>query len=162
MYARRELPEGPISWNRIEYQGLNDRQKENFNFAKLSAVLADYGYITLRLSDDWKGADLIAVHSFGGPDLRIQLKGRLTVDKKYQGKGLHIAFRDQDHWYIYPHDAFLEHAVDRIKMSISWVEKGLYHWPSLPVWARTLLSGYVLEDSDGESGCGQGSVSHAR
>ncbi len=37
----------------IQYADLNSRQKENYNFQKLSAVLADYGYVTMRLSDDW-------------------------------------------------------------------------------------------------------------
>ena len=41
----------------IKYRRLNARQKENFNFQKLSAVLADYGFVTFRLSDDWQGAD---------------------------------------------------------------------------------------------------------
>jgi hypothetical protein len=36
---------------RVAYETLNARQKENFNFQKVSAVLADYGYVTIRLSD---------------------------------------------------------------------------------------------------------------
>jgi hypothetical protein len=34
----------PISLRKVEYSKLNARQKENYNFLKLSAVLADYGY----------------------------------------------------------------------------------------------------------------------
>ena len=74
-------------FKRIDYQKLNSRQKENFNFQKVSAFLADYGYVTLRLSDDWQGADFIAVHISGDQFLKVQLKGRLTVDKKYEKKG---------------------------------------------------------------------------
>jgi|TARA_B110000240_G_C13309125_1_gene371946 hypothetical protein len=52
--------------------------------------LADYGYNSLRLNDDWQGADFIAVN--GDNMLKVQLKGRFTVDKKYIGKSILIAF----------------------------------------------------------------------
>ena len=41
----------------VEYRTLNARQQEAFNFQKVSAVLADYGFVTMRLSSDWQGAD---------------------------------------------------------------------------------------------------------
>lgn len=47
---------------KISYRELNARQKENFNFQKVSAVLADYGFVTFRLSDDWQGADFIVLY----------------------------------------------------------------------------------------------------
>lgn len=47
------------SLQRIEYERLNARQKESYNFQKILAVLADFGYVTIRLSDDWKGADFL-------------------------------------------------------------------------------------------------------
>lgn len=43
----------------IAYEHLEPRQQENDNFAKVSAVLADYGFMTRRLTDDWRGADFI-------------------------------------------------------------------------------------------------------
>jgi hypothetical protein len=43
----------------IRYSDLNAKQKENYNCQKVSAVLADYGFVTLRLTDDWKSADRI-------------------------------------------------------------------------------------------------------
>ena len=79
---------------RIRYSSLNSRQKENFNFQKVSAVLADYGFVTLRLSDDWQGADFIAQHIDGTTFARVRLKGRLTFEKKYRGKDLWVAFAD--------------------------------------------------------------------
>lgn len=60
-----------MDFARIDYKNLNSRQQENYNFAKLAAVLADYGFTALRLSDDWKGADLIAVHKDGETDLKV-------------------------------------------------------------------------------------------
>ena len=47
--ARRQMP---LFLQQINYSDLNSRQRENYNFQKLSAVLADFGFATLRLSDD--------------------------------------------------------------------------------------------------------------
>jgi hypothetical protein len=66
---------------KVAYSDLSARQKENFNFQKISAVLADYGFATIRLSDDWNGADFLALHR-DGETLKIQLKGRLTPSTK--------------------------------------------------------------------------------
>ena len=80
-------------FKRIEYTALNSRQRENYNFAKVAARLADYGFNCLRLSDDWNGADFIAIH-IDGHDIKIQLKGSMAIYRKYVGKGLHVAFLD--------------------------------------------------------------------
>ena len=45
----------------IPYTDLNSRQKENYNFHKVAARMADYGFNCLRLTDDWQGADLSPV-----------------------------------------------------------------------------------------------------
>ena len=81
-----------LSFTRIDYTALNSRQKENYNFQKVSAVLADYGFTTIRLSDDWQGADFIAIHVHCQEILRVQLKGRCTFARKYQAKNLFISF----------------------------------------------------------------------
>lgn len=77
----------PRVFQKIAYESLNARQKESYNFQKVSAALADYGFITIKLSDDWHGADFIAQH-LSGETLKVQLKGRLSFYKKYQGKDL--------------------------------------------------------------------------
>ena len=84
---------------RIRYSDLNSRQKENFNFQKISAVLADYGFITIRLSDDWKAADFVAQH-IDGEFIKVQLKSRLAFHKKYQGKDLYIVFSEGEAAYL--------------------------------------------------------------
>jgi hypothetical protein len=68
-------------FKKIKYSLLNARQKENYNFQKVSSVLADYGYTCIRLSDDWNGADFIATHTSKNEILRIQLKARFTNPK---------------------------------------------------------------------------------
>lgn len=96
---------------KIDYRLLNARQQETFNFQKVSGVLADFGFATIRLSDDWQGADFIANHISGQQFLKVQLKGRYTLDQKYQGKDIWICFPYNDVWYLYPHDAALEWAL---------------------------------------------------
>ena len=68
-------------FEKIDYNSLNSKQKENYNFHKVASALADYGYDSMRLNNDWQGADFIAVKN--DEMLKIQLKGRFTVDKKY-------------------------------------------------------------------------------
>ena len=71
----------------IDYShDLNGRQKENHNAAKLSAVLADYGYFIMWLNDDYNGADLIALRE-GEESMMIQLKSAPTISQKYEEKG---------------------------------------------------------------------------
>ena len=70
----------------VVYGDLNSRQKENYNFQKVAARLADYGFNCLRLTDDWQGADFIACHIDGETFLKVQIKGRMVIDRKYLGQ----------------------------------------------------------------------------
>jgi len=135
-----------VELERIRYSSLNSRQKENFNFQKISAVLADYGFVTLRLSDDWQGADFIAQHIDGATFARVQLKGRLTFDKKYSGKDLWVAFSDGESWFLYPHDELLERVlkVTDIGSTTSWSDRGGYSFPRLSKQLRELLETYRI------------------
>lgn len=130
----------------IEYCNLNSRQQENYNFQKVSAELADYGFNCLRLTDDWQGADFIACHIDGERFLKIQLKGRLTVDMKYHGKEIYIAFFDGEDCYVYPHDEVLERilALGKMKGTTSWEEGRSYAWPGLPKWAISLMKEFKV------------------
>tara|TARA_Y100000385_G_scaffold273944_1_gene316450 strand:+ start:108 stop:320 length:213 start_codon:yes stop_codon:yes gene_type:complete len=68
------------NFTKIKYSQLNSKQKENYNFHKVASALADYGYDSMRLNNDWQGADFIAVKN--DEMLKVQLKGRFTVDIK--------------------------------------------------------------------------------
>lgn len=131
---------------RIKYSELNSRQKENYNFQKVAGELADYGYNCLRLNDDWQGADFLAVHVNGDDVLKVQLKGRFTIDQKYVGKDIFIAFLDDDDCYLYPHDEVLTHvlSLDKINNSKSWKQSQAYSWPYLSKWAKQLLTEYKI------------------
>jgi hypothetical protein len=135
-----------LELKKIAYNDLNARQKENYNFHKISAVLADYGYTSIRLSDDWEGADFIAQHIDGEQFLKVQLKGRLYFCSKYDGKDLYIAFREGEQWYLYPHDELLKEvaAISKIEQSESWKRDGEYHFPSISASLRAVLEKYAL------------------
>lgn len=132
----------------VVYADLNSRQQENYNFQKIAARLADYGYNSIRLSDDFEGADFIALHIDGETLLRIQLKGRLSFDSKYYGKGLHIAFRDGGDLFVYPHDELRQRIksaglIEKSK-SEAWVKHGSRSWPYIPKNLRALVEEYKL------------------
>ncbi|MDE0330699.1 MAG: hypothetical protein OXL41_02435 [Nitrospinae bacterium] len=131
----------------VSYEDLNSRQKENYNFQKVAGRLADYGYNCLRLSDDWQGADFIACHIDGETFLKVQLKGRLTIDKKYIGKGIYIAFLHGEDCFIYPHDDFLNGLIERGFLGAQsrlWRDQGTRSWPNPPAWAIKMLEGYRI------------------
>ena len=62
---------------KVQYEDLNSKQKEIYNFQKVAAILADYGFNCIKLADDWQGADFLAYHKDGGQTLKVQLKGGL-------------------------------------------------------------------------------------
>ena len=119
---------------KIIYKELSPRQQESYNFQTVSAILAEYGYSTIRLNDDWQGADFIAQHN-EGEFLKVQLKGRLTLSKKYKTKDIYICFRYNNDWYLVNHDQllnyFLERYSDTFAKSSSWVVDGNYSWNTL-------------------------------
>lgn len=136
-------------FKRVKYDDLNAKQKESFNFQKVSSVLADYGFVTLRLSSDWQGADFIAQHR-DGDFLKVQLKARLSFFKKYEGRDLYVCFRDGSDWYIYPHDGLLATVAGatRLKESKSWMKSdGGYTYSRLSKQLRKLLEPYRLNPS---------------
>ena len=89
---------------KVNYSELNARQKENYNYHKIASALAEYGYDCMRLNNDWQGADFIAVHNDGAKMMKIQLKGRFTLDKKYLKKDIYVAFIENDKIKIFFHN----------------------------------------------------------
>ena len=123
--------------NRVNYKELNAKQKENYNFHKVAAALAEYGYNSMRLNDDWQGADFIAVK--GDDMLKIQLKGRFTVEKKYIGKTIYISFIEDDKIKIYKHDEAVNLLPEKTKNTISWAKRGGYSWGITPKQYESII-----------------------
>jgi hypothetical protein len=144
---RRQRTE--IFHNKIEYRHLNAKQKESYNFQKASGILAEYGYTTIRLSDDWEGADFLAKHVDGETIIKVQLKGRLTILKNYIEKNIYICFPDgKDHFYLFPHDKVKDEilAKTNIGNTRSWNVDGGYSFPGLNNTLLEILEPYLLEN----------------
>lgn len=144
-----------VTFQKVEYSKINSRQKEIFNFQKVSGLLADYGFATYRLTDDWNGADFLAVHIDGSTFIRVQLKSRLAFEHKYRGKNLWVCFRHEGLVYLYPHDKLMNEAlkVTNIGKTESWQKpNGGYSFPSPPKVLHKQLKRYCLgRESNPES-----------
>jgi hypothetical protein len=96
-----------ITFHQIPYGLLKSKQKEAYNLQKVSAIFADLGFVTIRMTSDWGDADFIAQH-IDGIFLKVQLKSRLSFYQEYRGKSLFICFPFGGSWYLYPHDEMLD------------------------------------------------------
>jgi hypothetical protein len=135
-----------LNFKKVSYDNLNSRQKELFNFQKLAATLADYGFNCIKLADDWQGADFLAYHVDGTTTLRVQLKSRVTVQKKYCGKDIWMAFPHGGLWYLVPHDLLIKMAgesTDWLKSS-SWLVREGYSSISVNPALLASLADYRL------------------
>ena len=109
MGIERSIYLEPIStWRRVEQSELNGKQKEIYNFQKVAALLNEYGFNCIKLSDGWNGADFLAIHHQRDVTLRVQLKGGLEIDRNYQGKHQYMAFPIKDTWYLIEHDQLVD------------------------------------------------------
>ena len=132
--------------NRIVYGELNSKQKEIYNFHKVAGLLADYGFNCIKLSDDWLGADFLAYHKDGDQTLKVQLKGRMLIDRKYIGKDLHMCFRIGGLWHLVQHDELMrivKQVLPGTLETLSW-DRGTYSWPRPPKTICEKLSRYAL------------------
>lgn len=138
----------PENLQKINYKALNHRQKETYNFQKVSSLFADYGFATILLNDDWQTADFLAQHIDGETYLKVQLKSRLTFHKKYLHKNIYICFPHKKEWYLFPHDEllqiFLEKNDGEMSASRSWSKAGSYSFSSLSKQNKKILEKYKL------------------
>ena len=136
---------------KVNYQDLNARQREVYNFHNIGARLAQHGYASYPIRDDWNGGDMFARHMLTGQSLTIQIKSRVTFDKKYLGKGLYIGFPLLDAVYVYPHDQILNRYIElRSQRDLplgdneAWSRDGLVHWVKPTKEMLDLLKPYEL------------------
>ncbi len=129
---------------KVKYEELTAKQKEIYNFQKVAAQLADYGFNCIKLDDDWQGADFLAYHKDGDRTLRVQLKGRISIYKN-EGKDLWICFPNEGSWYLIPHDSLVEIVGDRTPWlnTNSW-KSGGYSRPRIPLYLLDAISEYRL------------------
>jgi len=76
------------------------------------------------------GVDFILYQESDGVVHKVQLKGRWTIDRKYVGRDIWIAFPIGANWYLMPHDEMVAIAeVDGAANSRSWLVGGAYSRP---------------------------------
>jgi hypothetical protein len=124
-------------FKKIKYEELNSKQKENHNFHKVASKLANYGFNSMRLNDDWEGADFISINN--GEMIKVQLKGRFTIDKKYIDKDIYISFLEDKKVKIFKHDDALSFMPKNVKNSKSWSEVGTYSWGKTPEYFNSII-----------------------
>lgn len=140
----------PVTWNRVNYTQLNDRQQEIANFAEISWRLSKFGWSCTRLTDDWGQADFLAQH-IGGRSICVQLKSRLWLQRQYLGKNLWLGFKDENwNWYLGLHDelASVISQVAPFMHSASWgKDGGGYSWSNTPKAIVAALMPYRIPDA---------------
>jgi hypothetical protein len=123
----------------IRFEDLNGRQKELYNFQKLAATFADCGYNCMKLSDDWQGADFLAYKFDGKTTLKVQLKSRLSIHKKYIGKEIWIAFPYDKAWYLIEHDRL----ISKVRRCTKWLSTK--SWEKGHAYTSTSINTSLLE-----------------
>ncbi len=113
---------------KVDYKKLNAKQKENYNYHHIASALAEYGYNSMWLNNDWEGADFIAVKE--NSMIKVQLKGEFQICHKYKGKDIYIAYREDGVNKIYEHDDAYKYVRGSTKKTKTWKNGG-------ETWAKT-------------------------
>lgn len=111
---------------------------------KIIPIFLDDGFIPFVPEFD-TGIDLIIYRERDDLLIKVQLKSRWSIDRKYIGRGFAMAFpaeTDSD-WYLVPHDEMVGFARNSTSYlaSASWREQGIYH--------RRAMSRAMLQHFDG-------------
>ena len=109
--AREEL-QVKIKAQKSGHSGFPPNFIEHRNFLKLASNLVDYGFICSWLPVDDGGADFICIHIRSARVIKVQQKGRITINEKYYGKDLYMAFPMNDeepdkNWVVVSHDELI-------------------------------------------------------
>ncbi len=116
---------------------------EVINRQRLIALAMERGYNAfLPVYDDGIDFILCREDGKGGPAdlLKVQLKSRWTIHRKYLGRDIWIAFPDSQDWYLAPHDQLVEMADKAgFTSSASWTENGTYHRAPMSLQLRQAM-----------------------
>lgn len=103
---------------------LSGKAIELINTHELTAELMARGWaVYLPVYDD--GIDLIATQNDVTSVIRIQLKTRWTIERKYLGRPIDIAFKDDGVWFLVPHDEMVRAGeAEGYCSQLSWTKDG--------------------------------------
>ena len=132
---------------KIVYDELSAKQQETYLYHKAASVLADYGFNCIALCDDWRGADCLAYHKEDGHILKIQLKGRMTIARKYMDKDVYMCFPVDSVWHLVLHDELLgivDETTPSTLKSKSWLKGDEFSWGNPSKAYRQRLAEFAL------------------
>ena len=141
-----------------ERTGKNSKFIETYNFHKAAAVLAEYGFDCIRLSDDWEGADFLAHHKSSNMTLMVQLKTCLVIDRRYLPfKELFMCFPldGTGNWYMVKHTHLLEIVRKNAPQWVNsnrWKRTGSYFSYTATEKVRCALEEFAYKSHHGEMG----------
>ena len=95
------------------------------------------------------GIDLILHNEADGDTKLAQIKGRWTIDQKYLGRNIWIAFPDRGDWYVAPHDEMVAIG-EKHTRTASWAA-GTYSKSPLSKADRAALAAYRFGDAQAVS-----------
>ena len=73
------------------------------------------------------GIDFILYRESDGLLRKVQLKSRWTIDRKYIGRDIWVAFPISGDWYLMPHAEMLAAAeAAKVTLTASWIKDGSY------------------------------------
>jgi hypothetical protein len=118
---------------------------------RISPIFLDDGFIPFLPEFD-TGIDLIIYRERDDLTIKLQMKSRWTINRKYLGRNLAIAFPSEGGFYLAPHDVLLEFARDNTNYlkTQSWLVTGQYHMRNLSSVMRSQLAPYLLH-SEGDN-----------
>jgi hypothetical protein len=89
------------------------------------------------------GVDFILYRENDGELRKVQLKSRWTIDRKYLGRGIWVAFPVGADWYLMPHDTMhAMAAAEGVTQTASWTDHGAYSRPRLSTEALNQCAQY--------------------
>lgn len=93
------------------------------------------------------GVDFILYQERDGLLRKVQLKSRWSIDRKYQGRDIWMAFPMAGEWYVMPHDTMVAMAeADGITKTASWAVGGAYSKPKPSIATIAACAPYRLSE----------------
>lgn len=124
---------------------LSSKAIELMNTHELTAELMARDWsVYLPVYDD--GIDLLATRGDATEIIRVQLKSRWSIDRKYVGRPIEIAFKDSGVWYLAPHAEMVSAGeAEGYCARTSWTgEKGLWNVKTMSVRLRERMAPFTL------------------
>jgi hypothetical protein len=126
---------------------LSAKAIELLNMHELTAELMARGWnVYLPVYDE--GIDLLATRNDVSEVIRIQLKSRWSIDRKYVGRPIEIAYKDRGTWYLAPHEAMvLAGEQEGYCAQTSWTgDKGMWNVATMSVRLAERMAPHALSN----------------